>query len=306
MSFRSIVRAVALVCLPVCLHVCLSPSVALAGGAWIPAQGEGDVQLGYSVKTADSSWDPRGNARDNSSWHIFRYVYNGGEVGLGSGFSFRYLVLYLDGLEGPRGDMEHNAGMSEAFLGVKYRLTEGEWPMAVAFNHRTSYLYDLPGTYDRHLFEDDGSFKGVSPEWRGLLGEDYGLSFLISRSLAGGGGWANAEVGYTYRTGNLSDEIPVYAEVGYPLPWQELKVKGSYRWVQSVSNHDLDRAPDDRFGCSANNCFPDASMMALGVSVFRDLGAARRWYGELGFNQWVWGRSARQYEEPYLTFGRRF
>lgn len=284
----------------------LAASAAQAGGAWVPEAGSGYVQLGYSVKTADSSWSPQGDSRSNSSWHIFRYVYTGGDVGLGKGFGLQFLALYLDGLEGQRGDMEHNAGLSEAFLGLSYQLTDGAWPMAVAFRHRSSYLYDLPGAYDRHLHDDDGNFNGVSPEWRGLLGEDYGLSYLVSRSLFDGGGWTNLEVGYTHRTGNLSDEVPLYFEIAYPLAWQELKLKGSYRWVQSVGNHDLDRAPDDRFGCSRNNCFPDASMMALGVSLFRDLGARDRWYGEAGFNQWIWGRSARKYEEPYFVLGRRF
>jgi len=281
-------------------------SASHAGGAWVPEAGAGDVQLGYSVKTADASWNPRGDTRVSESWHIFRYVYGGGEVGLGKDFSLRYLVLYLDGLEGPRGDMEHNAGFSEAFLGLKYRLVEGTWPMAVALNVRTSYLYDLPGVYDRHEFDEDGNVDGVSPEWRGLLGEDYGLSFLVSRSLFEGRGWTNLEVGYSYRTGNLSDEIPVYFEIGYPLPWQSLVLKGSYRWVQSVGNHDDSRAPDDRFGCSRNNCFPDASMMAVGASLFRDFGTDRKWWAEGGFNQWVWGRSARKYEEPYISIGRRF
>lgn len=287
----------------------LAASTAQAGGAWVPSSGAGDVTLGYSVKTADTSWNPRGDTTRSSSWHIFRYVYTGGEAGLGKGFSFRYLALYLDGLEGRRGDMEHNAGLSEAFLGLKYRLKEGAWPMAVAFNHRTSYLYDLPGQYDRHLFTEgpDGQavFKGVSPEWRGLLGEDYGLSFLVSRSLFDGG-WANLELGYNYRTTNLADEIPLYFEIGYPLPWQKLIAKGTYRWVQSVGNNSPGREPEDRFGCSPNNCFPDASIMVLGASLFRDFGANRKWYGELGFNQWIWGRSARKYEEPYLAFGRRF
>lgn len=277
-----------------------------AGGAWVPEAGAGDVLLGYSVKTADASWNPRGDTRVSSSWHIFRYVYAGGEVGLGHDLSFRYLVLYLDGLEGPRGDMEHNAGFSEAFLGLKYQLVEGTWPMAIGLNVRTSYLYDLPGTYDRHEFDEDGNVDGVSPEWRGLLGEDYGLSFLVSRSLFEGRGWANLELGYSYRTGNLSDEVPLYVEVGYPLPWQSLVLKGSYRWVQSVGNDDDTRAPDDRFGCSVNNCFPDASMMAVGASLFRDFGTERKWWAEGGFNQWVWGRSARKYEEPYFSVGRRF
>ncbi|HUO86667.1 MAG TPA: hypothetical protein VM617_04690 [Thermoanaerobaculia bacterium] len=300
MSLRNVVVAVV-----VCL-AWLAPTLARAGGAWVPTKGDGDAYLGYSWKTADASWNPRGDTRVSQSWHIFRYVYTGGEVGLGHDLSFRYLVLWLDGLEGRRGNMEHNAGFSEAFLGLKYGLTEGTWPMAVAFNVRTSYLYDLPGTYDRHLFDEDGNEDGVSPEWRGLLGEDYGVSFLVSRSLFDGGGWTNLEVGYNHRTTNLSDEIPLYFEIAYPLAWQELKLKGSYRWVQSVGNHDLDRAPDDRFGCSPRNCFPDASMMYLGVSLFRDLGRNDRWYGEAGFNQWIWGRSARKYEEPYFVLGRRF
>lgn len=211
------------------LMVLTVASVSHAGGAWVPEAGAGDLQLGYSVKTADASWNPRGDTRLSESWHIFRYVYTGGEVGLGKDVSFRYLVLYLDGLEGPRGDMEHNAGFSEAFLGLKYQLVEGTWPMAIALNVRTSYLYDLPGTYDRHEFDEEGNVDGVSPEWRGLLGEDYGLSFLVSRSLFEGRGWTNLEVGYSYRTGNLSDEIPVYFEIGYPLPWQSLVLKGSYR-----------------------------------------------------------------------------
>ncbi len=295
----------------------LGAGAARAGGAWVPGSAAGDLQFGYSVKTADTSWDPYGNTRISDSWHIFRYVYTGGEVGLGYKLSVRYLALYLDGLEGERGDMEHNAGLSELFLGLKYRLRQGKWPMALAFNHRTSYLYDLPGQYDRHLFlededdldgdgfTEDAIFKGVSPEWRGLLGEDYGLSYLVSRSLWDGG-WLNLEAGYTYRTTNLGDEIPLYAEVGYPLPWKRLIAKGSYRWVQSVGNNSEERGPEDRFGCSTTNCFPDASIMVLGGGFFRDFGAERKWWGEVGFNQWIWGRSARKYEEPYLAFGRRF
>jgi hypothetical protein len=47
-------------------------------------------------------------------------------------------------------------------------------------------------------------------------------------------------------------------------------------------------------------------MMAVGVSLFRDFGADRKWWAEGGFNQWVWARSARKYEEPYISIGRRF
>lgn len=294
-----------------------SVGAAHAGGAWVPELGDGDVVLGYSYKTANTSWNPRGGTRYHDSWHIFRYVYQGGEVGLDRRLSLTYLALYLDGLEGERGDMEHNAGPSELYLGLKYGLREGTWPMAVAVDLRTSYLYDLQGPYDRHLFlpdEDDidgdgdteeAVFKGVSPEWRGLLGEDYGLSFLVSRSLFETG-WFNARVGYRYRTTNLSDEIPMQAEVGYPLPWWSLYLKGSYTWIQSAGNDDEDRDPEDRFGCSSRNCFPNASYMVLGGSLFRNFGSDDQWWVEIGWNQWIWGRSSRKYEEPFFSVGRRF
>ncbi|HEX5758004.1 MAG TPA: hypothetical protein VF121_02320 [Thermoanaerobaculia bacterium] len=295
----------------------MAASPALAGGAWVPPAGGGDVQFGYSEKTARASWDPRGETRVSGSWHIFRYGYSGAEVGVGYDTSVRYLVLYLDGLEGQRGDMERNRGFSELFLGVKHQLRQGTWPMALSLNVRTSYLYDLTGPYDRHLFlpddddldgdgdDEDAAFKGESPEWRGLLGEDYGLTYLVSRSLADGG-WFNLETGYTYRTGNLADEIPFLVELGYPLPWRSLIAKGTFSWVHGIGNDSETREPDDRFGCSPNNCFPDASRMVLGAALFRSLGAQQRWWLEAGYNQWIWGRSSRKYEEPYLSLGRKF
>jgi hypothetical protein len=32
----------------------------------------------------------------------------------------------------------------------------------------------------------------------------------------------------------------------------------------------------------------------------------RRWNLEVGYNRWVWGRSARQYREPYISVGHLF
>lgn len=297
--------------------VLLGAAPVVAGGAWVPAFGAGNIQLGFSQKTADTSWTPQGDTRHHSSLHDFRYTYLGGEVGFGKGFSGRYLVLYLDGREGPTGDMERNTGLSELYLGLKYGLREGKWPLALAFNFRTSYLYDLPGPYDRHLFlpdEDDidgdgdteeALFKGVSPEWRGLLGEDYELSFLASRNVFKSG-WVNMVLGYRYRTTNLADEIPFGTNAGIPLPVKGLFVKGTYVWVKSVGNYSTERDPEDRFGCSERNCFPDASYMVLGGSIFYSFGAEEKWWVEGGWNTWIWGRSSRKYQEPFLTVGRKF
>ena len=295
----------------------LTTTAAFAGGAWVPERGDGDIQFGYSRKTAYSSWNVEGDPVDNASGHDFRYAYLSGEIGFGHGLSMRYSALYLNGYEGTPGNEEQNRGTSELFLGVKYRVHEGTWPMAVAAHMRTSILYDQYGTYDRHLFlpdEDDvdgdlddteALFNGVNSEWRGLLGEDYGLMFLASRSMFDGG-WLNLEIGYTYRTGNLADEIPVWAELGYRTPWRPLAIKGTISYVQSVGNNDEVRDPDDRFGCSDTNCFPDASRAVVGGSVMFDLGKNALWWVEAGYNWFVWGESTRQYEEPFFSIGRRF
>jgi hypothetical protein len=288
------------------------PAAGFCGGAWLPAPGQGDVQLGFSRKTASTSWDTQGRAYTNLTtsngrrvitYHDFRYAYLSGEFGLFSRLSARFLFTYLDGYEGPHFDLEKNAGFSDAWLGLKFGLKQGNWPMALAATTRTPYLYDQPGAYSRYLFDAQGNRRGVSPEWRGLLKRDYTLSYLLSHSYREGRGWVNLETGYTWRDGAPADQVPLWAEVGYPLPWHGAAVKGSLNVVESLGN-DTPRQPDDRFGSSATNNFNDASMAKVGVSVIVPI--YQRFGIEAGYNQWVWGESARRYREPYLSLGYKF
>ena len=299
------------VCLFAIFAVILFSEVGLCGGAWVPEPGDGDVQLGFSRKTASTSWNTDGetfrnlNNRGVVSYHDFRYAYLSGEIGLLKRLSTRFLVTYLDGFEGPHDDLEQNTGMSDAWFGFKYALAEGEWPMALSATMRTAYFYDLEGPYNRALFDSQGNRRGVSPEWRGLLKEDYTLSYLLSHSYHEGRGWMNFETGYTYRVGAPADQIPVTAEVGYPLPFLGASVKGSAVYVRSLGN-ESERQPDDRFGSGATTNFNDASMGRLGVSFLAPLGRGGETTLEVGYNQWVWGISARRYREPFLSIGRRF
>jgi hypothetical protein len=176
--------------------------------------------------------------------------------------------------------------------------------MALSATMRTAYFYDLEGPYNRALFDSQGRRRGVSPEWRGLLKEDYTLSYLLSHSYREGRGWMNFETGYTYRVGAPADQIPVVAELGYPLPFLNSAVKGSLYFVRSLGN-ESPRQPDDRFGSGATTNFNDASMARLGVSFLAPLGNSNTTL-EVGYNQWVWGISARRYREPFLSIGRRF
>jgi hypothetical protein len=269
--------------------------------------------LGFSRKTATSSWDTDGNSFDNttthegatvSHHHDFRYGYLSGEVGLLDRLSTRFTVTYLYGLEGPEEDLEKNSGLSDAWFGFKYALTQGDWPMALGATVRTPYFYDLPGAYNRYLFDAEGNRRGVSPEWRGLLKHDYTLTYLVSHSFLEGRGWMNLEAGYTWREGAPADQVPFSAELGYPLPWAGMAVKGSLLYIQSLGN-DSPAKPDDRFRARDTFNFNDASMARAGVAVFVPL-----WNQstdlEVGYNHWLWGESARRYREPYLSVGYRF
>jgi hypothetical protein len=281
---------------------------ASAGGAWVPAPGRGDVQLGASRKMAHTSWDSHGNAFTNTGRaanHDFRYAYLSGEFGLVRRLSGTFVVTYLDGFEGPAGNPTENAGLSDAWFGLKFSLRQGQAPMALTFTTRTPVFYDIKGPYTRDLYDSQGNFLGESPEWRGLLKHDYTLSYLYSRSLWRGRGWVNAETGYTWREGAPSDQVPVAADAGIPLRWHRCWVKVSLLYVQSVGN-DSPRQPDDRFGARSSFNFNDASMLRGGASILVPFGRGDRWSLEAGYNRWLWGRSARRYQEPFLSLGRSF
>ena len=176
---------------------------------------------------------------------------------------------------------------------------------AVALTVRTPTLYDQPGPYTRNLYDANGNFIRQSPEWRGVLKHDVTGSFLHSWSLGGGQGWISGEIGYTWREGAPADQIPLSIDGGWKLPWGGLVAKGSIVVIRSLGN-DSPRRPDDRFGSSAIQNFNDASMARTGLSLMRSFGANDRWTVEAGYNIWVWGRSARQYEEPFFGLTRSF
>jgi hypothetical protein len=291
----------------VALAALAAPAPLSAGGAWVPEPGDGTLTLGYSKKHAASSWDAFGNAFDNGTQHDFRYAYLDGDVGLFRNLSAQFLLTFLDGREGPPGDLERNVGFSDAWFGLKYQLKQGSYPMALGANLRTPMFYDREGPYNRYVFNNRGEIAGLNDEWRGLLKYDYTLAYYVSHSFLGGAGWANFWTGYTWRTGAPADQIPAVLEAGYPLPWFGATVKGQVLWAWSLHN-DSPRQPDDRFGGNATFSFNDASLGRVGAGLIIPipLGPRHRWNVEVGYNKWIWGRSARRYQEPYLSIGYGF
>ena len=268
---------------------------AFAGGAWVPQPGDGWVQLGASRKTAQQTWSSRGATNFNAADHDFRYAYLSGETGLWKGLAANWNLTYLDGYEGRPDSLRRNKGASDAWLGLEYGFRQKtSMPLSVGVQVRTPALYDEDGPY----------CGGECPEWRGLLKHDYSLLLSGSRSF-GDGGWTNVETGYTWREGAPADQFPLSVDVGVPLPGNRLYAKVTGVYVQSLGN-DSRREPDDRFGSRAGFNFNNASMARVGGALMFALDAERQWWIEAGYNQWVWGKSARQYDEPYVSFARSF
>lgn len=290
------------------LFLTLGAAPALAGGPWVTPQGEPEVRLGWSRKTATVSWNAFGDTLDhNGHAHDFRYYYLDGEVGLTDRLSGTFLMTWLDGREGRPGHVETNSGFSDAWFGLKYALREGSTPMALAVNIRTDIFYDIDGPYERHLFDEDGNFITENPEWRGLNRTDAALLYHVGRSLAGGRGWTSGLVGYNWRDGAPADEVPLGAEIGWKLPWYDIAVKGSTYWSFSMKNDSVP-SEGDRFdfrGRTDYN-FNFASMGRIGGSVLVPLGRDGRYVLEAGYNRWIWGESARKYSEPFASIGARF
>lgn len=119
------------------------------------------------------------------------------------------------------------------------------------------------------------------------------------------GGWINVETGYTWREGAPADQWPVNVDVGIPVNWRDLKIKGTVNFVRSLGN-DSERTPTDRFGSRSTFNFNDASMGRVAASFLLPFGEQDRWWVEAGYGIWVWGRSARQYEEPFFSVGKSF
>jgi hypothetical protein len=137
-----------------------------------------------------------------------------------------------------------------------------------------------------------------NPEWRGLLKTDFTIAYNISHSFWKYRAWATFEAGYNFRTGVPSDDIPVNFEMGYAIPIAfNPTVKVALNGVFSVHNNDAVGDVNDRFRATSD--FNDASIMRGSVALILPITGA--FSAQLGYGEWLWGRGARQYSEPFAA-----
>lgn len=79
-----------------------------------------------------------------------------------------------------------------------------------------------------------------------------------------------------------------------------LHVKRLFNWVASVGN-DSAKEPIDRF--RTGHAFNSASMLRGALSLLYPLD---HWWLEVDYAQWLWGRGARVYREPFASLSYDF
>lgn len=109
------------------------------------------------------------------------------------------------------------------------------------------------------------------------------------------------------RLGAPADQVTFQTDLGVrlPIPRVNLHVKGALFGGFSVGNESAPE-PDDRFSMAVGSVysFNAASILKLNVGLL-----AMPWRGllvEIGYGRWLWGQSARRYDELFAAVGWNF
>jgi hypothetical protein len=277
------------------------PAKALAGGGWVPDPQSGYVGIAFTDKFSNAAWDARGDsttaAEETAMGDDLKYISLSGEIGIVDRVCLLFSVPYLYAREG----QDTGSGFSDLLFGGKVSIIDGQLPLAASVVARVPWLYDRGGAYRRYDSPEDAAAHRLSNQWRGLLKYDVAFTLHASTSFLEGRGWATLEPAILFRTGAPSHALPVGAEVGY-RPFDALPLDLKVFSALSLSFHDSHpSSAGDRFSASPSFDFNDASMWKIGASLL-----VRPWLGlivEGGYDQWIWGRSARMYHEPFISIG---
>jgi hypothetical protein len=297
-------RSVVLLLMPSVFAIGIERDAA-AGGGWVPAPAGGYVNLAFVDKASSSGWDARGRSTSSASDAAtnrddLKFIALSSEFGVVPGVSALVVVPFLIGREGRMDPLDEGIGFSDLFLGGKVAILEGATAIAGSVIARVPWLYDTGGPYRRFdSFQDQANHK-LSSQWRGLLKYDLAFTVHGSMSLADRG-WVSLEPGIVLRTGAPSHAATTSAEVGYAFIESLPLALKLFSYVSLSLHTNREPLQDDRFQSSLVYDFNDSSMWKVGASVLWR--PYRALWVEGGYSRWVWGRSAREYQEPFVSIG---
>ncbi|MBS1911790.1 MAG: hypothetical protein JST22_07375 [Bacteroidetes bacterium] len=279
-----------------------------AGGAWVDSLGRGSIRLGYDWKLQPGAlrYDTHGDLYRSlfNMTHDYRFLYAGGEVGLGWRLEASFLVTYLWAREIVDSTAEDPSriyhGPSDMWLGLKYQIVDGDYPIAVGATVRLPNLYEANSTLNGQLLT----------EITGLLGHDYEASVYASHSF-NSSLYASASLGGRIRDGASANQVLYGADAGYTIPilGDRISVRAGFDGVASVGEPRPSTAKDRFPGLSLerDNHFFDFN----DASYFRpQLGMSIRVLPTLeingGFAYILWAHSSVLYQDFLLQVGYSF
>lgn len=286
----------------------LVPTRGIAGGGWVDEQGKGSIRIGYDWKPQVGALrrDIEGNlynALFNTS-HDYRFLYLSGDVGIVPRLEGSLVLTYLWAWEIVDSTSEEPSqiyhGASDMWVGLKYQLLDGAFPVAVGGTVRLPYLYEASSTRN-------GQPLTNVP---GLLGHDYELSVAVSHSITPRL-YATAMGAFRLREGASANQLIYGVDGGYTLPMLDdrVTVRACIDGVASVGepreSTSFDRFPGyrterDGHAFDFNNASYFRPQVGLNVRVLPGIDVG------LGFAYIVWGHSTVVYRDILAQIGYTF
>lgn len=243
---------------------------------------------------------------------LYTYTDAEGNPVIGENGSYHYAVWEL------------NSGFTDSWMGLKYQFLHKAWPMAAELSVRFPDLYLQPSeAYSRYNnqylsythVDGDSSYNvkdtiiEAGPEWRGLLGRDFGFILHTGHSFPFNNYafYFQAFAGYNLRLDQwlhrtaYADQLMLGASCGYQWKvsdkWTILPTL-NLDYVGGIGNGGQPVTSDRFYSTYKNNNFNNSKHFRgyLNVEAIFD----KRFDVKLGYGNWLWGRGEVKYNEMFV------
>lgn len=274
-----------------------------AGGGWVSNPGHGHLQGGFDWKPQSGAQrrDIEGKRYEalNHLSHDFHFAYASGSVGLYPRLEASFLFSYLwaseefdEAAEEPDGYFQ---GLSDLWVGLKYQVRQGAWPMAVEAVARLPYLY---------------ARKVKDPT--GLLNRDLALKGYLSHGF--GRFYCSGMAGFNWREAAPANQALYGFEVG-GRPWSggmgdRISFTCALAGLASIGADRPSTFPRDRFSSLTlerdGHFFNFNKASSLRLQFSSGCAFTPAWSAQAGLGYFIWGRSIEIYTDLYAQLGYTF